>query len=71
MEKDKTLPQGRRVNRKRQDIEKGRFSHHERHKMIEESAYYKYKAREHGNGGDHLDDWLRAEAEIDAMLNAS
>lgn len=40
-----------------------------RRRMIEEAAYYRFKRRESGNGGDHIEDWLQAEAEIDALLH--
>ncbi|HQT25136.1 MAG TPA: DUF2934 domain-containing protein [Burkholderiales bacterium] len=70
MEKDRTLPQKRRVDRKRVDIREG-VSPESRRRMIEESAYYRSQRRASGDGGDHVEDWLQAEAEIDSMLNAS
>ena len=70
MEKGGTLPQKRRVNRKKAGMAEDAVSQEMRRKMIEESAYYRFQRRRQGNGGDHLEDWLQAEAEIDAMLNA-
>lgn len=75
MEKEKTLPQKRRVTRKKLVA-----SEHETHatsplgekmrlKMIEDAAYYRYMRRGSGNGGDHVEDWLQAEAEIEALLS--
>lgn len=44
-----------------------RYTDEERHGMIAESAYY--RAKQSGFQGDlALDDWLRAEAEVDALL---
>lgn len=40
-----------------------------RERMIADAAYYKAENRGFGNGGDHVDDWFKAEAEIDAMIN--
>jgi Protein of unknown function (DUF2934) len=74
MEKKGSLSQRRRVNRKTVAPNPKRdetMSPEARRKMIEESAYYRFERRAGGNGGDHLEDWLQAEAEIDAMLNAS
>lgn len=68
MEKKGTLPQKRRVTRKK--AESGQIGQEARRRMIEESAYYRFERRASGNGGDHVEDWLQAEAEIDAMLNA-
>lgn len=45
-----------------------RYTDEERHGMIAEAAYY--CAEERGFQGDlALDDWLRAEAEVDALLS--
>ncbi len=41
-------------------------SSEQRHHMIEEAAYF--RAEHEGFGGDALENWLRAEAEIDRML---
>lgn len=77
MEKEKTMPQTRRVTRKKvvatepASNEAGQFSPEMRHKMIEDAAYDHYQRRASGNGGDHVEDWLQAEAEIEAMLNAT
>ena len=39
----------------------------ERHKMIEEAAYYRAQRRE-GAEIDPMTDWLEAESEVDAMI---
>ena len=41
-----------------------------RHRMISEGAYYRYVARGYSDGYD-LDDWLKAEAEVDQLLVAT
>ncbi len=72
MEKEKTLPQKRRVTRRQAAPDRlgqiGQSDPGMRQKMIADAAYYRFERRGLGNGGDHVDDWLRAEAEIDAML---
>ncbi len=42
------------------------ISPEERHRMIQEAAYYLYVRRGSGNGHD-LEDWLAAEAELGRM----
>lgn len=42
----------------------------QRHRMIEETAYLMAQARDFAPGGE-LEDWLNAEAEIDARLTSS
>ena len=68
MEKESTMPQKSRVTR-RKVVASGpvAVTPEIRKKMIEDAAYYRYQKR--GNGGDHVEDWLIAEAEIEAMLN--
>lgn len=39
----------------------------DRQRMIEEAAYY-FAEKRNFNGGDPVEDWLAAEADIDAML---
>ena len=76
MEKTGTLPQKRRVTRKtivenaaQENHQKIAISHDERHRMIAEAAHFRAEKRAAADNGDHLDDWLAAEAEIDAMLD--
>ena len=72
MEKEKILPQKRRVTRRKAAPDRpgeiGRPDPGMRRKMIADTAYYRFERRGFGNGGDHVEDWLQAEAEIDAML---
>ncbi len=63
---------GSGVVRKKPATRKGptprKCSDDERYRMIAESAYY--RAEQRGFQGDlALDDWLRAEAELDALLS--
>ncbi len=71
MEKEKSMPQKRRVTR-RKEVPMTREPLHvnpdARRRMIEDAAYFRYEKRS-GNGGDHVEDWLLAEAEIEAMLS--
>lgn len=46
---------------------KWRISHEQRWQMIAEAAYHKAAARGFSLGGE-IEDWLNAEAEIEAML---
>ncbi len=48
----------------------GRVSPAERQRFIAEAAYFKAEQRGFAEGGE-LDDWIEAEAEIDALLGAS
>lgn len=41
----------------------------ERSRLIAETAYFKAEQRGFAEGGE-LDDWIEAEAEVDALLNA-
>ena len=75
MEKTGTLPQKRRVTRKnivensaQESHKKIAISHDERHRMIAEAAHFRAQKRGSSEGGDHIANWLAAEAEIDAMI---
>lgn len=75
MEKTGTLPQKRRVTRKtivensaQESHKKIAISHDERHRMIAEAAYFRAQKRGSSDGGDHVADWLAAEAEINSAL---
>ncbi len=74
MEKEKTLPQKRRVTRRKAAPDRPGETRQPdpgmRRKMVEDAAYYRFERRGLGNGGDHVEDWLQAEAEIDAMLGS-
>lgn len=74
MEKEKTLPQKRRVMRRQAAPDRlgqiGPPDSGMRQKLIADAAYYRFERRGLGNGGDHVEDWLQAEAEIDAMLGS-
>lgn len=47
----------------------GRVQPEQRVRFIAEAAYFRAAARNF-SGGSELDDWLEAEAEIDALLNS-
>ncbi|MBZ0142709.1 MAG: DUF2934 domain-containing protein [Rhodocyclaceae bacterium] len=47
----------------------GAVSREERWRLIAEAAYFKAEQRGFAGGGE-LDDWIEAEAEIDALLNS-
>lgn len=71
MEKDRTLPQKKRVTRRKAETAASpgeKVDGEMRQKMIAQAAYYRFQRRGSGNGGDHVEDWLQAEAEIDALL---
>lgn len=46
----------------------GSVTSEERTRLIAEAAYFKAERRDFA-GGSALDDWIEAEAEIDALLN--
>lgn len=46
---------------------KSRITHEQRWRMISEAAYHRAEKR-HFTGGGEVDDWLVAEAEIDAQI---
>lgn len=43
---------------------------HQRHRMISERAYQLYEERRHSGRGSAVEDWQRAEAEIERMIAA-
>ena len=51
-------------------LAKNGISEEERHRMIAEAAYYRAQSRAF-DGGYEFDDWLEAEAEVDAWLTAN
>ena len=75
MEKANTLPQGKRVTRKKivensaqQSHLKNAITHDERHRMIAEAAHYRAQNRTSSHEGDDVADWLAAEKEIDTKI---
>lgn len=49
------------------DYETADITPEERHRMVAEAAYY--RAEQHGFNPDrHMEDWLAAEEEVDALL---
>ena len=52
------------------ELAKNGISEEERHRMIAEAAYYKAQGHAFDRGYE-FDDWLEAEAEVDAWLTAN
>jgi len=52
------------------ELAKNGISEEERHRMIAEAAYYRAQGHAFDRGYE-IDDWLEAEAEVDAWLTAN
>lgn len=67
MTTERTKTGSTRSRRRPADSRSGEIRDEQRHEMIATAAYFRAEQRGFC-GGDSLDDWLAAEAEVDARL---